>query len=134
MSEGRSPERSCWAAACGRICEGARKRDPFSREAVLLLALPAPASGRSPATGGGLQVGDQRLKLIRLEGLAEVLGHDVGREARGDLRVRVGDRLGDLLGAHALQSIVEVGTGGAGGAGLREGVAAAAVGGEELRR
>ena len=40
----------------------------------------------------------------------------------------------DHLSAQALQDLVQVGPRGAGGAGLREGVAAAAVGREELRR
>src|SRR5206468_7428373 len=90
------------------------------------------SSTASTAAGRLLQVGDQLLQLLRGEGLAEVLRHHVRLVARGDHGVRVADRLGDLLRAHSLQGLVEVGPGGARRTRLREGVAAAAVAGEEL--
>ena len=99
-----------------------RRRPPshssLVRSAIQRLGVPHPAPAGGDLyrllTAVCLALREERhevVDLLRRERLLEVLGHHVGRVARGDLLVRVDDPFADELRVLALEGLVEVGPG-----------------------
>ena len=98
---------------------------------------PAPAGGDlyRLLTAVCLALREERhdvVDLLRRERLLEVLGHYVGRVARGDFLVRVDDPFADELGVLALEGLVEVRPGRTVRARCRKRVTGTALGYEDL--